>query len=92
MPAYQSIRGHPCHDTESAGWLAAMTRAGVPTAIVERLNREINQFLQLPQIRERLAALDIEPAGGSVSDLTEHLRSERKQWAALIKGAGIVLQ
>ena len=77
---------------ESAGWLAVMTRAGVPPAIVSKLNAEINRFLQLPQSRERLSALDIETAGGSPGELAAHLRSERSKWAAVIQDAGIAIQ
>ena len=34
--------------------------AGTPRPIVERLNAEVNQLLQLPEVRERYAAQNLE--------------------------------
>ena len=36
-------------------WMAVMAPAGTPTEVVERMNREINDALLLPDVREKLA-------------------------------------
>ena len=77
---------------ESAGWLALITRSGVTSSIITKLNAEVNRFLKLPQIRERLSTMDVDPAGGSVNDVTAHIHSERAKWATVIKEAGIKIQ
>lgn len=78
-------------DFEASTWFGMMTRAGAPPAIVTRLNEEINRILQLVDLRARLAALDAEPAGGSVREFAAHIRSERAKWGEVIKEAGIVV-
>jgi tripartite-type tricarboxylate transporter receptor subunit TctC len=40
-------------------------------------------------VRKRLAALDAEPAGGSVGEFTAFLKSERVKWSAVVRDAGI---
>ena len=79
-------------DFEGSAWWAVMTRAGVPSQIVTRLNGEINRILRSPQLKERLAVLDVEPVGGSPGELATYLNSERAKWAKVIKDAGIVVE
>ena len=75
----------------ASSWFAILTRAGVPAPIVIRLNTELNRMLQLPEVRAKLLAVGAEPAGGSVNELAEHLRSERAKWGQVIKDANISL-
>lgn len=92
LPEFPTFAESGMPDFEGSAWWAVMTRAGVPAQIVARLNREINGILLLPQIRERLMTLDVEPAGGSIAELGMYLRAERAKWAAVIKDAGIIVQ
>ena len=92
FPEFPTFAESGMPDFEGSAWWAVMTRAGVPVKIVARLNTEINEILRLPKIRERLAAMDVEPDGGSVAELAAHLRSERAKWAAVIKDAGITIR
>ncbi len=92
LPEFPTFAESGMPDFEGSAWWAVITRAGVPPKIVARLNQEINGILLLPQIRERLATLDVEPAGGSIAELGVYLRAERAKWAAVIKDAGITVQ
>lgn len=75
----------------AASWFAIMTRAGSPSAIVVRLNDELNHMLQLPEVRARLISVGAEPAGGSVSEAAAFVRAERIKWGQVIKDANIKL-
>lgn len=78
-------------DFEVSSWFGIMTRAGVPSGIVTRLNEEINRILRMEDVRARLETFGAEPAGGSVSQFAAHIRSERVKWAKVIKETGIVI-
>ncbi len=75
----------------AASWFAFLTRAGSPAPVISRLNDELNRMLQLPEARAKLMSVGAEPAGGSVSELTEHLKSERAKWGQVIREANIKL-
>jgi tripartite-type tricarboxylate transporter receptor subunit TctC len=77
-------------DFEGSAWWAVMAPRGVPGGTVTSLNREIDKALALPDSRKRLAALDVEPGGGSPAEVGAYLQSERAKWAAVVKDAGIV--
>ena len=70
-------------------WYGVLAAAGTPKAIVERLNREINKTLQVPEVLARFAADGAEAAGGTPQQLTAHIKAESEKWARVIKQAGI---
>ncbi len=76
---------------EVSTWFSMMTRAGVPSAIVARLNEEINRILRMEDVRTRLMALGMEPAGGATGESAAYIRSEQAKWAKVIKDTGVTL-
>jgi len=75
-------------EIESVAWMAIMAPAGTPADIVARLNREINEVLRLPEIRERMASAYMEPEGGTPEQLARHLRTELQTWTPIIRRSG----
>ena len=76
---------------EVSVWLGIAAPAGTPRDRVERLNAEFNRALQLGDVRERLAPLGVDPAGGTSSAMTQFVRTDVQRWAKVIKTAGIRL-
>ena len=62
---------------------------GLPKDIVVRWNNEINRIVQLPDVKERLVALGIDPAGGSPEQFHAFLEREIAKWQRVVKVAGI---
>ena len=56
-------------EIENVAWMALMAPASTPTTIVERMNHEINAVLRQPDVKEKMAAAFMEPAGGTPADL-----------------------
>ena len=75
-------------EIENIAWMAFMAPASTPTPIVERINREINAVLAMPEVREKLHAQYMEPIGGSVEDLRKFMLNEREVMAPIIKRSG----
>jgi tripartite-type tricarboxylate transporter receptor subunit TctC len=75
----------------AASWFAILTRSGVPTPIIARLNDELNRMLALSDVRKRLLGIGAEPAGGTAAELADHLRNERAKWGQVIREAKITL-
>ena len=63
-------------------------RAGTPRPIVERLNREINAVLALPEVRDRLLGLCATPTGSTPEELDLVIRSESAKWRKVIEISG----
>ena len=74
---------------ELQAWYAMYAPAGTPAPIIERLNREIHAAVGSAALRERFAALGLQPITSSPQELADFGRSELTRWAQLIRSAGI---
>jgi tripartite-type tricarboxylate transporter receptor subunit TctC len=76
-------------DYDVALWIAYVTPAGTPDAIVGRLNREMDAILNDPETAEALRKQGFDPDPGPPEAVTKRIRSEIEQWSALVAKAGI---
>ncbi len=79
-------------DVENTAWMAVMAPANTPTAIVDRMNKEINDALQMPEVREKLASMYMEPGGGSSEDLSRFMHKELVMMTPVIKRSGASIE
>jgi tripartite-type tricarboxylate transporter receptor subunit TctC len=76
-------------EVEGTTWTALYVPAGTPDDIVKEINRLAVRIVVLPDIKERLAALGIEPVGSSPEECEAFLKSEMAKWSKVIRAAGI---
>ena len=76
-------------DFDVTVWFGLVAPAGVPGAIIERLNREVNDILRTPALREKFAAAGIDIAGSSPEELGERIRDDLPYWTKVMRDAGI---
>lgn len=70
-------------------YFALAAPAGTPPAIVERLNQELRQALQAPDVADKLRAAGLVPNGGSSAAMTRIVAEDVDRFAALVKDIGI---
>ena len=74
---------------ESSNWQGVVVPANTPRAIVERLNKEFNAILALPDQRDAILSTASEVAGGTPEEFRDLIRSETVKWADVVKAAKI---
>lgn len=74
---------------EASAWYAAFGPAGLPEPIVARLNAAFRTALGRPAIRERYAALGLDPEVTSPQELAAIARRDLATWSAVIRANGI---
>jgi len=74
---------------EAYAWFSVLAPAGTPKAVVERLNREINRILTLPEVKEQYEKMGLIPGGGTPAELDAFIRADIAKWSKVIKAAGI---
>jgi tripartite-type tricarboxylate transporter receptor subunit TctC len=77
---------------EVVGWFGWLAPARTPRAIVSRLNADIVNVLNAPDVRERLLSQSSEPVGNSPEAFAAFIKSEHEKWARVVKQAGIRLE
>lgn len=76
----------------AGNWYGVLAPAGTPRSIVDLLNARVNGALQRAETKDRLIAQGFEPTGGSPAEFAVFIRSEIKEFAALVKSAGLMVQ
>ena len=74
---------------ETSTWGGLLAPAGTPKDVIAKLNAEVNKALATPDVREKLAAAGIEPAGGTPQQFNDFIQSEMARWAKVAGSAGI---
>ena len=82
--------GYP--DFNASIWFGLVAPAKLPTAMVARLNTDVNKVLAMPDVIAKLNEFGAEDGGGSPERFTTFMRAEQLKWARLIKGKGIALE
>jgi len=59
--------------------------AGTPKAIITKLNKELNEVLKNPEVRERLIATGLDVKGGTPEEMDRVVESESKKWQKVIE-------
>lgn len=78
IPGYQVV-----------AWQGVFVPAGTPKEIVQRLNAELVKIINMPDVREKLESLGVEPAGNSPEEFAAFQKAEVAKWAKVIKDGNI---
>ncbi|HEU5443919.1 MAG TPA: tripartite tricarboxylate transporter substrate-binding protein, partial [Pseudolabrys sp.] len=76
---------------ESVSWSAILGQKGLSKDIVTRWNTEINRILEMPDVKERLAASGLDIVGGTPAHLQAVLTNDVAKWKKVITAANIKL-
>jgi tripartite-type tricarboxylate transporter receptor subunit TctC len=75
-----------------ASWNGLAVPAGTPKAAVDRLNKDINAALAMPEVKKKLLDLNLVAQGSTPEQLSTQLAGEIKRWGEVIAKAKIPKQ
>lgn len=73
----------------SVVWWAVLVPRGTPADIVARLNAEFGRVVKLADVQERYASLGVTTEHSTPQQVTERTRSDLREYAAILKAAGV---
>jgi len=74
---------------EVTSWQGIFAPAGTPPAIVARLNTEIVKILNMPDVRERMETLGVEPVANTPEEFAAFQKGEIAKWAKVVKEGNV---
>lgn len=89
MPDMPTVMEAGVPDFEVVLWTSLFAPAGTPPAVIRKLQGEIAKIVQIPEIRERMTAIGIDPNGGMPEELASQLRADLARWTRVARTAGI---
>jgi len=74
---------------ESSAWNGVAVPAKTPKAVIDRLNREINTIVAIPEVKQRLQELGIDARGSTSQGFHDLLVADIAKWKRVIEKAKI---
>lgn len=82
-----SEAGVPGYDM--ALWIGVFAPAGTPHEVAAKLNAEVVRIVNLADVRERLAAMGVDPLGNTSEQMAEWIKGEIARFGPVVKAANI---
>ncbi len=91
-------KGHPSVPTmqelgfagfEATTWYGLAGPGKLPPAITQKVNRDVNTVLAMPDVQDKLDTYGAEDGGGSVEKFADFIKSEIAQWAKVVKDGNV---
>ena len=89
LPDLPTMQESGVPDFDIGTWFGLFAPAGTPSAIVSKLNAEVVGILNQPDTRKRLAAISVEPAGGTPAEFATRIRNDIARFGAAAKAANM---
>jgi len=68
----------------SITWFPIVGPPGLPGALADKINKDVDAILRKPEIRDKLGALRLEPMGGTPADAAKFFADETALWGRVI--------
>jgi tripartite-type tricarboxylate transporter receptor subunit TctC len=88
MPELPTVAESGLPGFEVVAWFGLYAPAATPKDIVAKLNVDVNRVLQLPEVKEKFAALGAESMPMNTDQFALYLRAEIAKFAKAIKDSG----
>ncbi len=77
---------------EASTWYGAFAPAGTAGGVVARINADIQRLLGLADVRQRFAAVGLEPRGDTPEQFARYFQDEVAKWANVVKSTGMQVE
>lgn len=89
LPGVQTVAEAGVADYEASLLFGVIGPAGMPSAVVSKLNAEVVRIINVPAMREKLTGQGVLPIASTPAEFTAYMRAEQDKWAKVIKAANI---
>ena len=73
---------------EAGTWTGIIAPAGLPPAVLAKLNTAVNEAIRSSLFKERFDLIGDEPAGGTPQDFSETIRKDSARWGEVVRRSG----
>jgi tripartite-type tricarboxylate transporter receptor subunit TctC len=89
LPAVPTVDEAGIKGYVASGWYGIYGPRGMPKPIVDRLSAAVRQVVEMPDTRERFAALNLDPIGSSPAAFGKFLKEDLEKYARIARAARI---
>lgn len=89
LPNVQTVAEAGVANYEASLLFGLIAPAGMPSAVLAKINAEVTRIINAPEMRKKLAAQGVLPIASTPGEFTAVIKSEQQKWAEVIKASGI---
>ncbi|HXD45387.1 MAG TPA: tripartite tricarboxylate transporter substrate binding protein [Pseudolabrys sp.] len=76
-------------DVDADAWMGLIGPGGMPKAMTDQINKDVVAIIRSPEVKDKLAAIFMEPVGSSPEEFRARINGEIERWAPVIKAANV---
>lgn len=77
---------------EATSWFGLLGSPGIPRDVQMRINAEALKAMAMPDVKEKLAKLGLDPHPGTPEALATVIQAETQKWAKVVKESGAKIE
>jgi tripartite-type tricarboxylate transporter receptor subunit TctC len=91
LPNVPTIKEAGLENSEVIAWYGVVAPAGTPSDIINRLNGEWVKIAVMPDTKEKMRNVGVDPMSSTPEQFAEFLKAEIMRWAKVIKEANVTM-
>ena len=89
LPNVQTVAEAGVANYEASLLFGLIAPAGLPPAVLAKINAEVTRIINAPEMQKKLAAQGVLPIASTPAEFTGVIKTEQEKWAQVIKAANI---
>jgi tripartite-type tricarboxylate transporter receptor subunit TctC len=73
---------------EAGSWFGFFAPKGTPAAVIDLLNKAVNEILDVPAIEQQLIREGADPVGGTPAQFAQFVQREHDKWRQIVRESG----
>lgn len=73
---------------DATSWFALLGPANIPKPVLARINAETVKVMNLPDVKEKLFQIGLDPNPGTPEQLDAFIQAESRKWEKVVKASG----
>jgi tripartite-type tricarboxylate transporter receptor subunit TctC len=92
LPEVPTIAESGLPGFRSITWFGFVAPPRTPTALAERINKDLAEIIRSPEITARIRGMNMEPIGSTRAEAAKFFAEETELWGKVIKQANITVE
>lgn len=88
LPDVPTMKESGLPDYEAVGWQGFMAPAATPRPIVDKLNRQMVQAINAPDVRDRMLSQGVQIIAGTPDEFAKFFREDMERWGKTVAASG----
>jgi tripartite-type tricarboxylate transporter receptor subunit TctC len=84
LPDVPTLEEAGVKGAESGSWLGLLAPAGTPAAVVDKISKDLQKVLAMPEVQQQLQGQGAVAHGGTPADFAKLMADDRKKYARII--------